>query len=77
MVAVAVEAWGPASFENGSANDWFLCAEEAVEPGAVMASALDATLGDADYLGLDAACEAIAAAELSASGTGDPATLSP
>jgi Domain of unknown function (DUF4259) len=70
MVPMAVEAWGTASFENDPANDWFLLVEEAVEPGAVIASALDAALGDADYLGLDAACEAIAAAELSASCAG-------
>jgi Domain of unknown function (DUF4259) len=70
MVRVAVEAWGPASFENDPASDWFLLVEEAVEPGAVIASALDTALGDADYLGLDAACEAIAAAELSASCAG-------
>ncbi len=65
-----VEAWGIASFENDRATDWFLLVEEAVEPGEVIASALDTALGDADYLGLDAACEAIAAAELSASCAG-------
>jgi Domain of unknown function (DUF4259) len=70
MVRVAVEAWGTASFENDLAGDWFLLVEEAVEPGAVIASALDDALGDAEYLGLDAACEAIAAAELSASCAG-------
>ncbi len=67
---MAVEAWGTASFENDAASDWFLLVEEAVEPGQVIASALDAALGDADYLGVDAACEAIAAAELSASCAG-------
>jgi len=70
MVQRAVEAWGTASFENDPASDWFLLVEEAVEPGAVIASALDTAVGDADYLGLDAACEAIAAAELSASCAG-------
>jgi hypothetical protein len=70
MVRLAVEAWGTATFENDPASDWFLLVEEAVDPGAVIASALDAALGDADYLGLDAACEAIAAAELSASCAG-------
>jgi Domain of unknown function (DUF4259) len=77
MVPLAVEAWGPASFENDPANEWFLRVEEAVEPGAVIASALDAALGDADYLGLDAACEAIAAAELSASCAGHPSDRLP
>jgi Domain of unknown function (DUF4259) len=72
MVPLAMEAWGTASFENDPASDWFLLVEEAVEPGGVIASALDAALGDADYLGLDAACEAIAAAELSASCAGHP-----
>jgi Domain of unknown function (DUF4259) len=70
MVQMAVEAWGTASFENDPASDWFLLVEEAVEPGAVIESALDTALGDADYLCLDAACEAIAAAELSASCAG-------
>jgi hypothetical protein len=70
MVPMAVEAWGTGSFENDPASDWFLLVEEAVEPGAVIASALDTAVGHADYLGLDAACEAIAAAELSASCAG-------
>lgn len=72
MVRVAVDAWGTATFENDPANDWFLLVEEAVEPGDVIASALDTALGDAGYLGLDAAYEAIAAAELSASCAGHP-----
>jgi hypothetical protein len=73
---VAVGAWGTASFENDAASDWFLRVEEAVDPGAVIASAIDHALGDADYLELDAACEAIAAAELSASCAGQaPARL--
>jgi hypothetical protein len=70
MVRVAVEVWGTASFENDSASDWFLRVEEAVEPGEVIASALDTAMGDAEYLVLEAACEAIAAAELSASCAG-------
>jgi len=70
MVQMAVEAWGIASFENDSASDWFLLVEEAVEPGEVIASALDTALGDAAYLGLGAACEAIAAAELVAACAG-------
>lgn len=65
-----MQAWGTASFENDPASDWFLLVEEAVDPGEVIASALDTALGDADYLGLDAAWEAIAAAELSASCAG-------
>jgi uncharacterized protein DUF4259 len=72
MVRVAVDAWGTASFENEPARDWFLLVEEAVEPGEVIASTLDAAVGDADYLGLDTAFEAIAAAELSASCAGHP-----
>jgi Domain of unknown function (DUF4259) len=65
-----VGAWGVASFENDPAGDWFFLVEEAVDPSRVIASALDSALGDADYLGLDASCEAIAAAELSASCAG-------
>jgi hypothetical protein len=72
MVRVAVHAWGTASFENDPASDWFLLVEEAVEPGEVIASSLDIALGDADDLGLDAASEAVAAAELSASCAGHP-----
>ena len=69
-------AWGTASFENDAAGDWFLRVEEAVDPGAVIASAIDHALGEADYLELDASCEAIAAAELSASCAGQaPARL--
>jgi hypothetical protein len=41
-----------------------------VDAGSVIASALDHALGDADVLDLDASCEAIAAAELSASCAG-------
>jgi Domain of unknown function (DUF4259) len=70
IVQIAVDAWGTASFENDCASEWFLLVEEAVEPGAVIASALDTALGDADYLGLDTAYEAIAAAELSAACAG-------
>ena len=47
-----------------------------MDPGAVIASAIDHALGEADYLELDASCEAIAAAELSASCAGQaPARL--
>lgn len=63
-------AYGVASFENEPASDWFFQVEEAVDPGVVIASALDSAVGEADHLGLDAACEAIAAAELSASCAG-------
>lgn len=64
--------WGAASFDNDAAIDWFYLVEEAVDPGAVIASALDNALGDAEYLGLDMSFEAIAAAELSASCAGQP-----
>jgi hypothetical protein len=66
----AIGAWGPQSFENDAANDWFYLVEEAVEPGAVIASALDDALAEAAYLELDAASAAIAAAELAASCAG-------
>jgi Domain of unknown function (DUF4259) len=65
-----VGTWGTGSFENDSASDWFYLVEEAVEPGDVIASALDHALSEADYLDLDSSCEAIAAAELSASCAG-------
>ena len=64
---MAVGAWGASSFENDSASDWFLLVEEAVEPSAVIASALDTALGDAAYLGLGGA---IGAAELVAACAG-------
>ena len=67
---VAVGKWGVASFENDPAGDWFLLVEEAVDPGAIIASALDKAVGESEYLGLDDSCEAIAAAELSASCAG-------
>ena len=62
-------AWGAASFENDAASDWFYLVEEAIDPGAVIASALDNALGEADKLDLDASW-AIAAAELSAACAG-------
>jgi len=63
-------AWGAASFENDPASAWFFLVEEAVDPGGFIASALDTALAEADYLGLEASCEAVAAAELSASCAG-------
>src|SRR5207302_995083 len=66
-------AWGTGSFENDAASDWFYLVEEAVEPGPVIASALDDALAEAGYLELDAGCAAIAAAELSASCAGEVA----
>ncbi len=69
---MAVEPWGAGSFENDAAGDWFLLVEEAVDPGAVIASALDHAVGEADFLDLDASCQAVAAAELSASCAGHP-----
>ena len=69
-MVVAVGQWGVASFENDPAGDWFLIVEEAVDPGGVIASALDRAVGEPEYLGLDESCEAIAAADLSASCAG-------
>lgn len=63
-------AWGTGSFENDAASDWFYLVEEAVEPGLIIASALDDALADAGYLELDSACAAVAAAELLASCAG-------
>ena len=65
-----VGAWGTGSFENDSASDWFYTVEEAVEPGLVIASALDDALAEAGYLELDSASAAIAGAELLASCAG-------
>ena len=62
--------WGVASFDNDPATDWFLLVEEAVDPGGVIASVLDSAVGESEHLGLDQSCEAIAAAELSASCAG-------
>lgn len=61
-----VGSWGVASFENDTAGEWFLLVEEAPEPGAVMASAIDEVLSAAEFLEVDLCCEAIAAAELCA-----------
>jgi Domain of unknown function (DUF4259) len=69
-MVLAVGEWGAASFENDPAGDWFLLVEEAVDPGWVIASALDSAVGESEYLALDESCEAIAAAELSASCAG-------
>jgi hypothetical protein len=61
-----VGSWGLASFENDAAGEWFLLVEEAPEPGAVMASAIDEVLSAAEVIEVDLCCEAIAAAELCA-----------
>ena len=66
-------AWGTGSFQNDPARDWFSAVEEAVEPGAVIAAALDDALAEADHLELDPASTAIAGAELLASCAGLPA----
>jgi hypothetical protein len=58
--------WGTGPFENDAARDWFYGVEEAVEPGDVIASALDDALAEADELEVGPASVAIAAAELSA-----------
>jgi hypothetical protein len=65
-----VASWGVASFENDAAADWFLLVEEAPDPGAVMASAIDDVIGAAEFLDVGVCCEAIAAAELCASCAG-------
>lgn len=62
----AVGFRGVASFENDAAGDWFLTVEEAPDPGAVMAAAIDDVLSAPEYLEVDSCCEAIAAAELCA-----------
>jgi hypothetical protein len=67
-----MEFWGVASFENDVAADWFLRVEEAVDPGAVMASAIDDALSEADHLDDGVSCEAIAAADLCACCAGYP-----
>lgn len=72
-----MEEWGTASFENDPAANWFLSVEEAVDPGLVIASALDSAVGESEYLGLDESCQAIAAAELSASCAGHAAARLP
>ena len=61
-----VGSWGVASFENDAAGDWFLLVEEASDPGALMASAIDDALSFAGFLDADLCREAIAAAELCA-----------
>ena len=69
--------WGPASFENDAASDWFLLVEEAPDPGGVIAAALDSAVGESEYLGFDDSCVALAAAELSASCAGQTSARLP
>jgi Domain of unknown function (DUF4259) len=69
--------WGVASFENDAASDWFLLVEEAPDPGAVIASAIDDVLSAAEFLEVDVCCEAIAAAELCACCAGQLANRLP
>jgi hypothetical protein len=61
-----MEPWGVASLENTAAGDWFLVVEEAPDPGAVMAAAIDEAIGAAEDLEIDPSCAAIGAAELCA-----------
>lgn len=61
-----MDSWGVASFDNEAAGAWFLTVEEAPDPGAVMAAAIDEAISAADELEIDPSCEAIAAAELGA-----------
>lgn len=70
---VSVGASGTGSFQNDSASGWFYTVEEAVEPGVVIASALDDALAEPAYLELDCASAAIAGGELLASCAGHPA----
>lgn len=72
-----VGSWGAASFENDAARDWFLLVEEASDPGAVMASAIEDVLSAAEHLDADLCSEAIAAAELCACCAGQLPDLSP
>jgi len=65
-----MEQWGPGSFENDPAIGWFHLLEEAIDPGAMIAGALDDALSEPDEVDLELACAAIAAAELSASAAG-------
>lgn len=76
MVRV-MESWGVASFENDAAGEWFLTVEEAPDPGAVMAAALDDVLSAPACPEVDACCEAIAAAELCACCAGQVADRLP
>lgn len=69
--------WGVGSFENDAAVEWFYLVEEAVDPGQVIAAALDEALAETDDLGLDIASVTIAAAELSASCAGEVAETLP
>jgi hypothetical protein len=65
-----MEQWGPGSFENDPAIEWFHLLEEAIDPGAMIAGAMDDALSEPDEVDLELACAAIAAAELSASAAG-------
>jgi hypothetical protein len=68
----AMGSWGVASFENDAAGEWFLIVEEAPDPGAVMAAAIDDVLSAPEYLEVDLCCEGVAAAELCACCAGQP-----
>ena len=65
-----MEQWGRGSCENDPAIEWFHLLEEAIDPGAMIAGALDDALSEPDEVDLELACAAIAAAELSASAAG-------
>lgn len=72
-----MESWGVASFENDAAIDWFWRLEEAIDPGAFMAEAIDDVVGAAESPDVVACINAIAAAELCACCAGHPPVVLP
>lgn len=64
-------AWGPESFANDDALDWIAELEQAEDTG-LLEDTLSAAIDEADYLEVDAAGRAVAAAEVVAALAGLP-----
>jgi hypothetical protein len=69
-------AWGPESFANDDALDWIVELEQATDAG-LLHHTLSAAADEPDYLEVDGASKAVAAAEVLAALAGLPATHLP
>lgn len=67
-----VGSGGVGSCENDAAGNWCLLAEDAPDPGSVIASPIDDVASAAEPLEIDACYEAITAAMLGACSAGQP-----
>ncbi len=70
-------AWGPGSFENDAALDWVLELNDAEDATPIDTALMNVADAEDEYLDVDEASEAIAAAEVVAALAGRPAATLP